>query len=186
MFRRHMCIPEFFLTFCLAVSLSDAANARDLSQIPAGYQAAAGAANIGPALFYAIALTESGQSAMTADYRPWPWTLTIDSEPHFFPSREEAEAKLLEAIQRQPGQLGVGLFQVEHRFHADRFDSPAAMLDPYENSRVAAEIFSEGLSAAGGDIWQAVGMFHSGTPSLAEAYRQRVAQRLVDLVGRAE
>ncbi|MXY64066.1 MAG: lytic transglycosylase domain-containing protein [Gammaproteobacteria bacterium] len=163
--------------------LCPAAGLAQVPDVPAGYHAAASNHRLSPAIFYAIALTESGQSRMTAEFRPWPWTLSIDGEPYFFPTREETRTALLEAIQHGPGQLGVGLFQVEYRFHSNRFDSPGAMLDPYENSRVAAEIFSEGLVAAGGNVWRAIGLFHSTTPDLAEAYRKRVARRLVGLVG---
>lgn len=158
--------------------------------VPAGYRTAAAEARVGPALFYAIALTESGQSTMTAGYRPWPWTLSIDGEAHYYPTREEALSSLASEVERRTDgaenrQLGVGLFQIEYRFHAHRFESVEAMIDPYANSRVAAEILSEGLSASEGDVWEAVGRFHSSTPEFAEAYRQRVAKRLVELVGRA-
>lgn len=152
--------------------------------VPAGYHPPAVEARVGPSLFYAIALTESGQSGMTSDYRPWPWTLSIDSKPHFFPTRREAHDALIDAIRREVSQLGVGLFQIEYRFHFHRFDSTDAMLDPYNNSRVAAEILSEGLAASNGDVWQAIGLFHSATPELADAYRSRVSRQLVNLVSR--
>ncbi len=163
--------------------LSPAAGLAQISDVPAGYRTTASDHHLSPAIFYAIALTESGQSRMTAGYRPWPWTLSIDGEPFFFASRVEARTALLKALQRQPRQLGIGLFQVEFRFHFERFDSAEEMLDPYENSRVAAEIFSESLATTKGNVWQAIGLFHSATPDLAEAYRKRVARRLVGLVG---
>lgn len=153
--------------------------------VPSAYRAAAIDARVGPALFFAIALTESGQTEMTADYRPWPWTLSIDGAAYRYPTRDEAFAALLDAIRRGAGQLGVGIFQIEHRFHAHRFDSLSAMLDPYDNARVASEIFSEGLETAAGDVWVAVGLFHSATPEHADAYRRRVAKRLVNLIGKA-
>lgn len=130
-----------------------------------------------------MALVESGQSVMTADFRPWPWTLSIDGEPHFFRTREEARDALTDAIRRQADQLGVGLFQIEYRFHHDRFPSPGAMLDPYANARAASQILAEGLARSDGNVWEAVGHFHSSTPALANAYRVRVARRLFDLAG---
>ena len=169
-----------FLAF-LIYMLSAAGDCQVIT-VPTGYQSAASESRVSPVLFYAMALTESGQSEMTAEFRPWPWTLSIDGEPHFYRSREEAVAALEDAIRRQVGQLGVGLFQVEYRFHSDRFPSPEAMLDPYENSRIAADILSESLERSGGDIWEAVGLFHSATPELAGAYRARVSHRLFDLV----
>ncbi len=180
--------PAILFLSLLAIPAAGHAQA---SPVPAGYYAAAAEARVGPSLFYAIALTESGQSTMTAEYRPWPWTLSIDHKPHFFPTRKAALSALTTEINRRKSdagkkQLGVGLFQIEWRFHAHRFESPGQMLDPYANARVAAEIFLEGLAAAGGDVWEAVGLFHSNTPDLAQSYRQRVAKRLVGLAGRAE
>lgn len=166
----------------LAMLLFPGIAAAQTISVPAAYQAVASDARLNPAVLYAIALTESGQSAMTAEFRPWPWTLSIDGEPFFYRTRDEARAALADAIRRQARQLGVGLFQIEYRFHADRFESPGAMLDPYANSEVAARIFSEGLAAAGGNVWTAIGLFHSATPELADGYRRRVARRLLDLV----
>lgn len=153
--------------------------------IPVGYRDAVAGHGVSAAVFYAIALAESGQSRMTADFRPWPWTLSIDAQAHYFPDRESAAAALHSAIGREAGQLGVGLFQIEHRFHAHRFDSVETMLDPYLNARIAAEILGEGLHRSDGDLWEAIGIFHSSTPELADAYRRRVAKRLVDLIGRS-
>lgn len=161
---------------CMAVA--------ETAAVPAGYRAAAAEVRMGSVLFYAMALVESGQSQMTADYRPWPWTLSIDGQPNFYPTREDARAALDDAVRRQVSQLGVGLFQIEYRFHAHRFPSPESILDPYVNARAAAEIFAEGLDRVDGDVWEAVGLFHSATPDLASAYRARVARRLFDLVGR--
>ncbi len=152
--------------------------------IPRGYQSAVASQNLSPVIFYAIALTESGQSEMTAEYRPWPWTLTIDKKPYYFRDQRAAEVALKDAVESNVAQLGVGLFQIEHRYHAHRFTSIESMLDPYANSRIAAEIFSEGLKQSEGDLWAAVGKFHSSTPAVADAYRQRVARRLFRLLGR--
>jgi len=152
--------------------------------VPAGYEAAAGRLDFSPVLFYAMALTESGQSRMTAEYRAWPWTLSIDREAHYFPDRAAASAALKAALENEAEQLGVGLFQIEYRYHAHRFDSVDAMLDPYRNAQVAAAIFSEGLQQTDGDLWAAVGLFHSATPALAAAYRNRVAERLIRLLDR--
>lgn len=180
--------PAILFLSLLAIPAAGHAQA---SPVPAGYYAAAAEARVGPSLFYAIALTESGQSTMTAEYRPWPWSLSIDHKPHFFPTREAAFSSFIREVEHMADsgirkQLGVGLFQIEYRYHSHRFESPGQMLDPYANARVAAEIFSEGLTAAGGDVWEAVGLFHSNTPQLAQAYQQRVAKRLVGLAGRAE
>jgi len=89
---------------------------------------------------------------------------------------------LTSALEGGAEQLGIGLFQIEYRYHAHRFGSTGSMLDPRANSRIAAEILGEGLERTDGDAWAAVGLFHSSTPELAEAYRQRVARCLFNLI----
>ncbi len=155
------------------------------NSVPTGYRSAVSTQGVSAAIFYAVALTESGQSTMTAEFRPWPWTLSIDKQPHYFRDRESAESALKDAINRKVKQLGVGLFQIEYRYHADRFETVESMLDPYTNSRIAAEIFSEGLDRSNGDVWSAVGAFHTTTPKLADAYRTRVARNLINYIGRS-
>ena len=177
-------MSRILVTGALALALAGGLPARAESRVPTGYESAVAPQGISPLLFYAMALTESGQSEMTAGYRPWPWTLSINGKPHFYPSRRSAGSALRAAIDYPAQQLGVGLFQIEYRYHSERFESPEAMLDPYLNSRVAAEILAEGLQRSNGDVWAAVGTFHSGTPELAEAYRERVARRLVSLLGK--
>ena len=44
--------------------------------VPTGYQQVASEYDLPPALLYAVALTESGQSSLSEGrYRPWPWAL---------------------------------------------------------------------------------------------------------------
>lgn len=174
---RHL--QAVLLVLALAAGMAVHAELR----IPAGYRAAVTGQGVSATLFYAMALTESGQSQLTAGFRPWPWTLSVNREARFFPDRRAAAAALARAVEQEVDQLGVGLFQIEHRYHRQRFESLESMLDPYLNSQVAAGIFREGLQRSGGDVWMAVGLFHSSTPELAEAYRHRVARHLINLVG---
>ena len=159
--------------------------AQALEDIPRAYRDAAAEIPVSPTVFYALALLESGQSERTPGYRPWPWTLTVNGKPHFFDSRAMAEAFLRQAIAAAPEQLGIGLYQIEHRFHAHRFDGLEQMLDPWHNVRVAADIFREALAREGGNVWQAVGRFHSGTPRFALAYQRRFGMKLLQLIGEA-
>ncbi len=170
------------VTLMLALT---AGRAQAFPDIPQAYRDMAERIPVSPAVLYALALLESGQSGRTPSYRPWPWTLTVNAKPYFFDSRFEAEIFLKQALKSRPSQLGVGLFQIEHRFHAHRFSGMETMLDPYENTRAAADIFREALEYTGGDVWQAVGRFHSATPRYAEAYQRRFGTALLQFVGGA-
>jgi hypothetical protein len=54
--------------------------------VPVGYQQVAREYGLPPALLYAVALTESGQSCAQSkeQFRPWPWALNIDGEGALF------------------------------------------------------------------------------------------------------
>lgn len=166
-----------------ALVLFVASQAQAFANIPPAYRSAAENIPVNPTVFYALAILESGQSERTPGYRPWPWTLTVDKKPYYFDTRVAAETFLKQALKSRPAQLGIGLFQIEHRFHAHRFPGIGSMLDPYENTRVAAEIFREALDQEDGDVWKAVGRFHSATPQYAQAYQRRFGIALLQLIG---
>ena len=71
--------------------------------------------------------------------------------------------------------IDIGCFQINHRWHGDRFGSVADMFDPLINARYAAAFLAE-LHSRTGDWLLAVGAYHSGTPGLAERYRAKVAE----------
>ena len=61
------------------------------SSVPEGYRRVAAAHGIPSELFYAVALAESGRHIEhLRTTRPWPWTLNIQGEGHYFPSRQAA------------------------------------------------------------------------------------------------
>jgi soluble lytic murein transglycosylase-like protein len=62
-------------------------------------------------------------------------------------------------------------------WHGAAFASPAAALDPLLNVGYAAALLRDYRRQTGS--WAAaVGLYHSNTPALAEAYRCRVARAL--------
>ncbi len=151
--------------------------------IPNAYQEIAEQHQIPASIFYTLALLESGQSSKTRAFRPWPWTLTVDAKPYYFDTYEGALSKLKQTLAGEPPkQLGIGLFQIEYRYHKDRFESVEDMLWPYKNTQVAAQIFSEYLTLEQGDLWGAIGRFHSSTDKYAKRYQLRFGKHLVSLI----
>ncbi len=150
--------------------------------VPNAYEQEARINHIPPVVLFALALVESGRTLPNKVYRPWPWTLTINAKPYFFNNREDASTKLQEVLAGEiPEQLGVGLMQVEWRFHKQRFASAAAALDPYQNLKVGAAIFSEYWKETG-NLWEAIGRYHSKTPKYAAKYKNLVGDRLLRLL----
>lgn len=151
-------------------SLSSAA-----SIVPEGYRFVAEAHGIPSALFYAVALAESGKriEAISA-VRPWPWTLNVHGDGRFYPSRWAATADLQSAIAAGRTSVDVGLMQVNWRYHGAALGRLDQALDPYRNMQVAAAILLD-CQRAHGDWWQAVGCYHApNDPDRARRYRDRV------------
>lgn len=143
--------------------------------IPSGYRRIAAEYAIPPRIFYAMALTESGKTVEgRPGPRPWPWTLNIRGEAHFFAQRRAAERALHRALAGGERLIDVGLMQVNWHYHARRLHSPAAALDPYRNLRIAARILRE-CQQARRDWWAAVGCYHApANATHAARYRARV------------
>lgn len=156
------------------------------TEIPPAYERIAKRYAIPPALFFSVALQESGRS-VRGRFLPWPWTLNIDNKPYYFASREEAEEALASAMSqaRSEGRLGrvaVGLGQIYMPSHRKSFANDVQALDPTINLNYAAMLLaSEYLWTAkkGTPDWVvAVGRYHSpGNQAAALTYRTQVMER---------
>jgi hypothetical protein len=101
------------------------------SVIPSGYRSVAEAHGIPGALFYAVALAESGTrvDALGA-MRPWPWTLNVQGDGRFYPSRRGATLAFENALMSGRTSVDVGLMQVNWRYHRRALGHEAEALDP--------------------------------------------------------
>jgi soluble lytic murein transglycosylase-like protein len=145
--------------------------------VPTGYQRVAIEYDLPPVLLYAVALTESGQSALSEGrFRPWPWALNINGEGHYFTSRQEALQALQVALANANSSVDIGLMQINWRYHHAALGSPWQALDPYHNLRVAAAILRDCLNEH--INWmQTAGCYHAPNDSRrARAYASRVQQ----------
>jgi hypothetical protein len=124
-------------------------------------------------LLLAVALAESGRQAGGA-FSPWPWTINEAGRGRWFPSRQAAESHVESALATGARNIDIGCFQINHRWHAHKFETLAVMFDPVRNAGYAAGFLAE-LYRETGDWMLAAGAYHSRTPELAERYRGRVA-----------
>jgi soluble lytic murein transglycosylase-like protein len=143
------------------------------AEVPPGYRQVAGEYGIPPALFYAVALTESGVRLACGQFRPWPWTLNVGGQGRYFPTREAALAALQTHRIQGLHSIDIGLMQVNWRYHGARLRDPWQALDPYFNLRTAAQILAAHHKKTG-DWWAAVGRYHSPRAHLAARYVARV------------
>jgi hypothetical protein len=143
-------------------------------QCRAAIRAAERERNLPPQLLQAIARVESGRrDPATGAVMPWPWTINAEGRGRFFPTPEEAIAHVRQLQARGVRLIDVGCMQINLHHHPSAFASLEEAFDPMANARYAARFLAE-LHASRGDWTRAAANYHSNTPELAEAYRQRV------------
>lgn len=123
---------------------------------------------IPPDLLLAIAITESGRAG-----RPWPWTLDVDGDPFYLPSRAALLREAQQALRNGHTQIDIGPMQVDWRYHGALFPSLASVTHPFMNIAAAGHILAH-LETRTGNWWQAVALYHSGTPALGRPYMWHV------------
>ena len=122
----------------------------------------------------AIARVESGRPG-PAGVQPWPWTLNVEGQGHFYATKAEAIAAV-QAFQAQGARsIDVGCMQVNLMHHPDAFASLDQALDPLANALWAGR-FLQTLFAQFGSWPLAAGAYHSQTPGLGAPYMQRVLE----------
>ena len=120
----------------LAVSPAAAADPADLCYTAA--RTAAADTGVPLRILLALTLTETGRTRKDGTLAAWPWALNKGGEGLWFDSRAAARAHLETALAEGVSNVDVGCFQLNHRWHAQAFDSLDAMLDPETNALYAA------------------------------------------------
>ncbi len=164
-------IGAALLTLLLASTLLGVEPAQ--AEVPPAYRQVAAEYGLPPAMFYAVALSESGTKLISGKFRPWPWTLNIGGKGRYFPTRASAFAALQTHRAEGKRSIDIGLMQVNWRYHSERLRDPWQALDPYFNLRTSAEILAAHHKKTG-DWWVAVGRYHS--PGAKPAARRRAAR----------
>ena len=170
-----------YLAVLLCIAACPLSHAEDA--IPSAYRLVATEYGVPVALFYAVALTESGQSIESKSRRrPWPWTLNIAGEAHYFKTRWQAWLALELSLRSGQESVDIGLMQVNWRFHEERLGTSWLALEPHHNLAVGAEILRN-CYAKRRDWWASVGCYHAPSDSdRARRYQARVATHWRDLM----
>lgn len=132
----------------------------------------------------AIARTESGRAHGKSGTRAWPWTSNVRGKAYYYDSKKEALDHLRQLVERGVWEFDVGCMQINYRWHAEKFDDLAQMIDPVENTDYAARYLSA-LRAETGSWDRAIRYYHSRDPGRGAAYLGRVRKVLARL-GRVE
>ena len=171
----------------VVILAAGAMNGLRADEVPPAYRLIAREYAIPAALFYALALTESGQSSRSqARLRPWPWTLNIGGQGQYFSSRKDAWLVLQRALTNQERSVDIGLLQVNWRYRHSALGSSWQALDPYHNLRVGAAILKRCYTAA--PDWQkSLGCYHAPNDLVRAAkYAARVTAHWRQITGESE
>ena len=104
---------------------------------------------------------------------PWPWSINVAGTDHVFDSRAEAIAAVKAFQAAGTKSIDIGCLQVNLLHHPHAFGSLEQGFDPMQNALYAAA-FLRDLHAQSGSWAKAIAEYHSATPALGEAYRQKV------------
>jgi hypothetical protein len=169
--------PFYSVRLILVVATVCASPARAGEVVPEGYRSVATEFGVPHTLLYAVALTESGRSLDIKGFRPWPWTLNVSGQGHYYRSRSQAWQALQQSLEDGKIAIDIGLMQVNWRYHRSQLGSPWQALDPYHNLRVGAGILQACFEQRG-DWWSGVGCYHTPNNSeRADRYLNRVQSR---------
>ena len=167
---------------CLFVISFNTWSADYITEPPPIYQKVALENKIPAKLFYAIILNESRSVVSlnkSKSLLPWPWTINHRGKGYYFETREAAYDYIKPYVE-QGESLGIGLGQIEWKWHKDKFDSLWDVLDPKKNLSVSASILRKQFERKECSTWKlAIGCYHRPAQSekdkaIAKAYTERV------------
>ncbi len=130
-------------------------------------------------ILLAITRVETGRTS-GGTLRPWPWTMNHAGSGAWFPTRAEAVSAAEAALLAGGGNLDIGCFQVNHRWHGGNFASLDQMFDPAANARYAAGFLIR-LHRELGTWPAAAAAYHSRSAGPASAYLTKVEAVLSSL-----
>ncbi len=131
-------------------------------------------------LLAAIGHVESGRAdPVTGRISPWPWTVDVDGQGHYYANKQQAIAAVVAARARGVQSIDVGCLQINLMHHPNAFASLDQAFDPVENANYGA-LFLRQLHDQIGSWPQAAGAYHSQTPALGQAYERMVMRAWPD------
>lgn len=142
---------------------------------------AAAEAGVPSNVLLAITRAETGR-ARDGRLVPWPWTVNAGGKGVWFATRAEALAYVRRKLEDGERNFDVGCFQINYRWHGDKFADLDQMFEPTENARYAADFLTR-LYSETGNWSKATAAYHSRTPEFADRYLARFNRIIAQLPG---
>ncbi|WP_127113161.1 lytic transglycosylase domain-containing protein [Shimia sediminis] len=134
-------------------------------------------------VLWALTRTETGRNR-AGKLQPWPWTVNVEGQGRWFATRDESQAFAYQQYKLGKRSFDLGCFQINYKWHGQKFTSLESMLDPQANADYAAS-FLQTLYSEFGNWSEAVAAFHSRTPEFAEKYQARYERIYASLDGKS-
>lgn len=135
-------------------------------------------------LLSAISATESGRYHQGLKITlPWPWTINVEGQGHYYDSKEEAIAAVRKFRLQGARSIDVGCMQVNLIHHPNAFVDLDDAFDPEKNVAYGAS-FLRGLYEESKSWKQASANYHSKTPARGTEYVSRVYDRWTNIIDR--
>ncbi len=153
-------------------------------ELPPLYREVAAYAGVPQTLLYAMAKTESGR-LVGGEFEPWPWTLNVEGDAHYYGSRNEMYSALMEALRAGKLKVDIGPMQINWYWQYRPETSPWRLTEPGSNLKMAAQILKSHYQGHG-DWLRAAGQYHRPREATqadrqrAMAYRRRVMTFMPD------
>ncbi len=106
-----------------------------------------------------------------------PWTLNVQRQPYFFPTRQSAEQFLETVIKKGVTNIDIGCGQINWHFHRKNFQHPRELLSPEICLRYAARLLRQN-SRKTRSWMKAALLYHSGDKLRQSVYRKRLVNYL--------
>ena len=106
-----------------------------------------------------------------------PWTLNVQGQPYFFPTRQSAEQFLETVIKKGVTNIDIGCGQINWHFHRKNFQHPRELLSPEICLRYAARLLRQ-HSVKTRSWMKAALLYHSGDKLRQSVYRKRLVNYL--------
>ena len=136
-------------------------------------------------LLAAISSTESGRWHSGLGLAvPWPWTINVEGQGHYFASKEEAIAKTA-AYVRAGRSVDVGCMQVNLRHHPNAFATLNDAFDPQKNVEYAAQFLRRNYDDLGNWV-KATAAYHSRTPYYGSRYLGIIEKNWTRIVAKVQ
>lgn len=167
----HAAVPVLAVAILSASSPTAARGSDGADQCRRAAEEAARKTGVPLQILLALTLTETGRS-QGGSLQPWPWALNEGGKGQWFATRDEALTYLSDAVASGVGNIDVGCFQLNYRWHGAAFATLEQMMDPGANALYAARLVA-GHAAETGDWVAAAGAYHSAIPAKAKSYLAR-------------